>query len=220
MMTLKEVFSRVLETKTFADIKSLFNEVFGLSDAQLTGACHIPGLPDEEAPVELTQAAKMANPKYDEGGGYANNCQRCAPAYELLRRGFKVSALPNNADNTGTSKRQYMNGSECFIGAVIHGYRYDESLPIDKPALKRALNLLPNGARVAIFWVNPDASRGHVIVAEKANGQLNFLDPQSGKIGPHTLGEASRENGYYWYRTDNLELDEHFEWHEIVGEWQ
>lgn len=217
-ISLKEALQRVIKAKKLDDIKALFRDVFGLPEAKLQGIDGIHTLPDAEAPIAIAAAAHMANPNYAKGGGFTTNCQRCAPAYELLRRGVKVCALANNSDGTGTSKRQFMNGSECFIGATVKGFGYDEILPINKKALLRALNLLPNGARAGIFWVTPDGSSGHVIMCEKVEGELNFIDPQSGRIGSHVLGEASRENGYYWYRTDNAALDPDFEWDEIVGE--
>lgn len=128
-----------------------------------------------------------------------------------------VQASPDpRIRGAGTSKRLVMNGSECFKNAVIHGYHYDTNTPITRKKLIRDLNLLPNGARVGIFWVYPGARNGHVIVAEKQDGQLIFVDPQSGNIGNHVLGEATKENGYHWYRMDILEIDDDFEWQDIV----
>lgn len=217
MITIKETLSLVLKAKTLADIKSLFQDAFGLSEAQLMGAYHIIGLPDAEAPVELTEAAKMANPKFQEGGGYARNCQRCAPVFELLRRGIICQACPNpNNDRSGTEKRLRMNGSECFINAEIHGLDFDSNTPIHRQQLLRYLNLQPNGYRACVYWVTPDGRHAHIIVCEKIMGELKFADPQTGEVGTHVLGHASRENGYYWYRTDNLELNPDFEWEEVV----
>ncbi|MFG6375667.1 MAG: hypothetical protein K1W05_07015 [Desulfovibrio sp.] len=216
-ISLREALKRVKAARTLADIEALFMDAFGLSEAQILGAGKIEGLPDADAPVELAEAAKMANPNYDNGGGYAENCQRCAPAYELLRRGLKVMAQTNPYPNrSGTTKRFSMNGSECFIGAVIHGYRYDSAIPLERRNLIRALNLLPNGARASIFWANPDGLKGHVVVCEKVNGQLVFIDPQTGDIGNFVLGAAQKGRGYFWYRMDNLELNPHFEWDEVV----
>lgn len=217
MITLKEALTRVGEAKTLDDIKSLFKDAFGLLETQLMGAQKIPGLPDAEAPVELTEAAKMANPKYQKEAGYETNCQRCAFAFEALRRGIMVSAAPDpRVKGAGTSKRLFTKGSEGFIGAEIHGYHYGASTPITRQMLIRDLNLLPNGARVGIFWIYPGVRNGHVIVAEKQDGKIIFIDPQCGEWGDKVLGEATKENGYYWYRMDNLEIDETFEWEDVV----
>lgn len=214
---LQEALKRVRESRMLAYIKSLFMEAFGLSEAQIMGARGIPGLPDADAPIELTQAAKMANPNYENGGGYARNCQRCAPVFDLLRRGIVCQARPNPySDRSGTSKRLVMNGSECFIGAEIHGLDYDRDSPLKRRELLRSLHLLPNGFRASIYWVTPDGKHAHIIVCEKVDGSLKFIDPQTGDIGSRVLGGANLKNGYFWYRTDNLDLNPDFEWEEVV----
>lgn len=216
-ITLKQAIQSVLSAKTFSEVKNVFKDVFGLTEAQIMGRQQIPGLPEPEAPVELTQAAKMVNPKFNKGGGYARNCQRCAPVYDLLRRGILCQACSNPFnDRSGTSKRLSMNGSECYIGAEIHGLDYDRETPIRKKHLIRSLHLLPNGFRANIFWVTPDNKHAHIIVCEKVNGELKFIDPQTGDIGLNVLGEANLENGYYWYRVDELELNPDFEWEEVI----
>lgn len=216
LISLKEALRRVLEARTLADIESLFRDAFGLTEAQIKGARGIPGLPDVEAPVELTQAAQMANPNYDKGGGYETNCQRCVVAYELLRRGYIVFAKPNSNTSSRITHVVIRNGSECFENPIIHGRGYDTNIPIREKELLRSLNLLPNGARSSIFWITPDGTQGHVIVCEKNAGIPIFVDAQTGFVGRNALGEASRLNGYYWYRMDNLELNKNFPWGEVV----
>ena len=44
-----------------------------------------------------------------------------------------------------------------------------------------------------------------VIACEKVNGQLVFVDPQIGLIGPSALGNANSA-GYSWFRMDNLDI--------------
>lgn len=216
-ISLQEAIRRVREARTLADIEALFRDAFGLSEAQIKGARGIPGLPDAEAPIELTQAAKMANPNYDKGGGYTTNCQRCVVVYELLRRGYRVFACPGPVRGpNGTSKRRGMNGSECFKNPVIHGNGYNNESALTKKGLYDAINDLPDGARIVIFWAARSLSSGHAIVCEKVGDKPLFLDPQNGHIGDHVLGEANPGNGYYWYRTDNLELREDFEWNEVI----
>lgn len=215
-ITLKEAIRRVHEVKTLADIQTLFKDLFGLSDAQLMGAECIPGLPDPDAPVELTQAAKMANPDYGKGEGYARNCQKCAIAYILLRRGINVTSMPNPyPDRSGTSRRPTLNGSECFHNVKIYGRNHIGGL-LNKKDLLTSLYRLPNDAIVVVFWVQANRHGGHVICCEKVNGELKFIDPQSGFVGPEALGAATRENGYCWYRVDGCELNPDFEWEEVV----
>lgn len=61
------------------------------------------------APIDMTQAAAKANPRFAEGGQYMINCQRCVPTYELRRRGYNVVALPRPYAN-GTSRRGNLVG--------------------------------------------------------------------------------------------------------------
>lgn len=139
-------------------------------------------------------------------------------AYELLRRGYLVSAAANpHSFKSGTSRRRTFNGSECFQGAVIHGTGRDSAFPLSRDGLLKALRMLPNGARASVFWISRFANEGHIIVCEKVQGQIFFIDPQTGQIGNHTLKDANRSTGYFWYRTDNLFLDGGFEWDEIVS---
>ncbi len=62
-ISLREALKRVKAARTLADIEALFMDAFGLSEAQILGAGKIEGLPDADAPVELAEAAKMANPE-------------------------------------------------------------------------------------------------------------------------------------------------------------
>ncbi|MDE5833747.1 MAG: minor capsid protein, partial [Desulfovibrio sp.] len=162
------------------------------------------------------EAAKV-NPDYYTDEGYKRNCQRCVLAYERRRRGENVEAMPNPfADRSGTSKRKIMNGSEAFKNAKVYGKNHIGGKAISKKDLERSLNLLPNGARTTIFWVNPDLKSGHAIVCEKVAGNLVFIDPQTGARGKKVLRQCYESNGYSWYRMDNLEFDETFEWNEAT----
>ncbi|MCH5277482.1 MAG: minor capsid protein [Desulfovibrionaceae bacterium] len=169
------------------------------------------------APIKRTDALTHTNPDYRLGTSYQKNCQRCVPAYELRRRGYPVQALPQpNTQRNGTSKRQFMTGSECFKNVDVRG-RLGGKPKLTKADLLAELKTLPDGARAGIMWVWPGRTLdGHTIVCEKVGGALAFMDPQNGQIGNHTLGKAHRRYGYSWYRMDNLDLEDAFEWDEIV----
>lgn len=215
-ISLKEALRRVREAKTLADIEALFRAAFGDGCIDNEKIGNLKAV-KHGLSIPLAQAAKLANPKWTHGSRYEGNCQRCTPTFELLRRGYMGTAAPNTLPHAnGTSKHPFMNGSECFKDAKICGYHYDRNEPIGRETLLKELNLLPNGARVGIFWIDVGAKNGHSIVCEKVNGQLIFVDPQSGIIGRQVLRAATKENGYYWYRMDNLEINEDFEWDEIV----
>lgn len=165
----------------------------------------------------LDQEAAKVNPDYATDEGCKRNCQRCILAYERRRRGDNVEAMPNPyPDRSGTSKHPGMNGSEAFKSAKVYGQYHLGGKAINKKELERSLNLLPDGARAAIFWVNPDRKSGHVIVCEKVAGNLVYIDPQTGVRGKNVLMPCYEPNGYSWYRMDNLEFDEAFEWNEVT----
>lgn len=109
-----------------------------------------------------------------------------------------------------------MNGSEAFKNAKVYGLYHLGGKAINKKELERSLNLLPDGARAAIFWINQDIKSGHVIVCEKVAGNLVYIDPQTGVRGKNALRDCYEPNGYSWYRMDNLEFDEAFEWNEVM----
>lgn len=167
----------------------------------------------------LDREAAKVNPDYkkDEGCNCKRNCQRCALVYERRRRGENVEARPNPyLDRSGTTKRKNMNGSEAFKNAKVYGKNHLGGKAITKKELERSLNLLPDGARAAIFWINPDLESGHVIVCEKVGGNLIYIDPQTGSRGNNTLKACDPGIGYSWYRMDNLEFNGDFEWDEVM----
>lgn len=124
--------------------------------------------------------------------------------------------IENIIRSSGTSKRIGMVGFEACKNPKIHGRGNDRKFPIDRKILLNELLAMPDGARVCIYWLTADWICGHSIVCEKIDGQLLFVDPTKGEIGTHVLAEANPIYGYYWYRMDNLEINEDFELDEIV----
>lgn len=163
-------------------------------------------------PMDMREAAKGTNPKFGKEKGYDENCQRCVPTYELRRRGYPVEALPYT--EAGTSKRNILWGWEGFVNAKVLGGKGDS--PLYKHQLRKALQNMPDGARVGIYWYFKQGNSGHTIVCEKLDGKLYFIDPQDGAVSNATLGTANQW-GYVYYRMDNLPLDPSFEWDEIAA---
>lgn len=186
------------------------------------GGKNIMGMPPKNdaqpgTPESIIKNAQAVNPNYGTGKGYDTNCQRCFLAYELRRRGHDVEAMPNNEKiGSGTSKRAVFAGWECFKDAKVEGSLGETDVFFEESQLLEKLRSLPEGARGGIIWTWTDTTRSHIIACEKLGGQLIFVDPQSGRTGPNTLGAASTDYGYTFFRTDNLDLDKDFEWNEIV----
>lgn len=167
-------------------------------------------------PESILKNAEAVNPRFNEGGGYERNCQRCVSAYEMRRRGHNVEAMPNPYKNrSGTSARENFAGYECFKNPDVKGL-FGFKPFLDSVQLEKELQDLPEGARACILWAWSDKKRSHAIICEKISGRMIFADPQNGKTGPNVLGKASTEIGYSYFRMDNLEADENFEWEEII----
>ena len=80
------------------------------------------------------------NPHYNNGGGYAENCQTCVVAYELRRRGFDVEAL-NNYKGSMSEVLSY-NTSLAWVDRTT-GKNPDYIIPA-QPTIKQTFEYLKN----------------------------------------------------------------------------
>lgn len=167
-------------------------------------------------PIEYKKAAEKANPKFRTDREYQINCQRCVPVYELRRRGYPVTAMPKRNQYDGKTNA-CLYGYECFESPQVKGVWGKQPI-LNKADLLKELKELPDGARVGIIWAWPGKNTGgHTTVCEKVNGKLEFMDPQTGKIGDETLGKAHRSFGYSWYRMDDRNLNQHMDWTQVAS---
>lgn len=167
-------------------------------------------------PIEYKKAAEKANPKFRTDREYQINCQRCVPVYELRRRGYPVTAMPNRNQYDGKANA-CLYGYECFESPQVKGVWGKQPI-LNKADLLKDLKGLPDGARVGIIWAWPGKNTGgHTTVCEKVNGKLVFMDPQTGKIGDETLGKAHRNFGYSWYRMDDRNLNQYMDWTQVAS---
>ena len=151
--------------------------------------------------MNFTEADDMkGNPHYSDpdaqAQGYWENCQTCTVGYELRRRGFPVEAMPNKnwdilkfySDNTMTQDDRFLNP--------------DGSRPIKKRPLqlsdtiKAKTGFIEDNTKEAgryelyFEWKTRkgETPSAHVIVVERQkDGNLLWLDPQSGKHGSSTV---------------------------------
>jgi len=146
---------------------------------------------EQGKPMEIESAAKIANVNFQNAAGYNDNCQRSIIAYELQRRGYRVTAMPapSNRENDPVK-----NGLECFIGNKAHK-------AADKNDFLREMRRYKN-ARFAISqkWLGREDRPGHTYIAEVFNGKLRIVDPQTGndkserwldRVGLNEKGEFS-----------------------------
>lgn len=111
---------------------------------------------------------------------YHVNCQRCAPAYELRRRGYNVTALPNDAKFT--DKETYDVPAKMWL---------NEDGSISKPEMLKARKnrvvtkeldkRMKVGERGTLDWSWTHVTSGHIINVEKTKEGLLFVDAQGGR---------------------------------------
>lgn len=148
--------------------------------------------------IAIEEAVTGANPNYHKAYEYKINCQRCVQAYELRRRGYDVIALPKPAQNNLISW-----GHECFSDASQNPYTLRQS----KQQLMEMFKMADEGARYSIYvqWKGRNAG-AHVFIAEKVNGKIRLLDPQTGKVGVNDYLLQARPNTFGWFRLDDKQL--------------
>ncbi len=125
----------------------------------------------------LEDALSKTNPSYygvyDEK--YRINCQRCSFTYELLRRGYDVTAKPNE-DNFGANRK--WTSQMCWKEQYnITGATYKSA----KKQIDDIVTKAGDGARfcLGIQW---KGASGHCFIAENVKGQVRYLDAQSNNL--------------------------------------
>ena len=151
-------------------------------------------------PASIDNAVVLANPKWKTDRKYQINCQRCVQAYEFLRRGYPVEALPR------PHKRDNITwGNECFIDFQIVANKKADTLfdwrLTDKDIFDR-LSKAPEGSRHVIYcqWKRGGA---HVFIAEVENGVVRYVDPQSGEKDCSAHFGKARNGKFGIFRIDD-----------------
>ncbi|MBR1823466.1 MAG: hypothetical protein IJ779_04450 [Ruminococcus sp.] len=150
-------------------LKAKITNSLAIDDYKEVSEEYLNSLPRYTEPLSIKESLMLTNPTNDE-----YNCQRCVPAYEMLRRGYKVHATlaPKNwlDDNIG-----FGDFKKIFIGSEWHQTNGSGIEDIEK-----FLTNAGNNARVEISFMTTDGS--HLIVAENDNGLIKFVDPQKNRI--------------------------------------
>jgi SPP1 gp7 family putative phage head morphogenesis protein len=147
---------------------------------------------------DISDALKGTNPNYSLGGQYKVNCQRCVQAYEFRRRGFDVEALPKPKIGNTIDW-----GNECFVNA--NGVKPPFRLHQSENSVKNELANAPDGARYIIYtaWKSHSA---HVFIAEKENGIIKYVDPQTGDADVKDYFSNGRHGMFGFLRIDDKDL--------------
>ena len=150
--------------------------------------------------MSIGDALSDANPNYDEGEEWQVNCQRCVPTYEMRRRGYDVSAMPcvEDMDHLALDPFDVWENPE-----IISCADDDQNVILDE------MSQWEDGARaqVVVTWAGGEG--GHTFIAEKVNGEIRFVDPQTGDIECSEYFDEIEPGTTQFCRIDNLQPSEH-----------
>lgn len=142
------------------------------------------------------------NPKYNkipllydkESRKYNENCANCVTAYEMRRRGYKVTA----GAYINKLKRE---PEKAWKNPIV--------IEVNKEPRKEMEDFLKeNGSksRIQIKGTWNNLRRGHTFVAELRKEEIVFLDPQTGVIYNENILDTMNTISYW--RIDNLEISD------------
>ena len=149
--------------------------------------------------TNITDAVN-ANPNFSKNSAYKNNCQRCVQTYELRRRGYNVIAKPQMGKGDSVCW-----GSELFVPkgtkpSSVYTFKQTEK------NIKEELYSAPDGARYSIYVAWKNSNYAHVFIAEKKNGIIHFVDPQSGNTNVESYFQLGKARSFGFYRLDDKEI--------------
>lgn len=167
-------------------------------------------------PESIASAMRNANPHYSrEYSEYSENCQRAVVAYELRRRGYKVSAQPTyKGDKVGEIAyvdrkngiyksrwtRAFSNAKTEYVGA---GTGQKMIAKVDGKMAEYG-----NGSRAVlqVMWRNGGA---HVFNLERQNGKTLYIDAQRNKrYTAAEIQKRAKPGSVNIVRTDNLRISD------------
>lgn len=143
-----------------------------------------------------TNILSGVNPHYSSGDErFKSNCTNCVSAYEMRKRGYNVTAKPSTG-NHYLSKHPESAWIDPDVKHTVGRGLAD---------ILEAAKSWPDGARaeVAVTWEYRNS--GHVFVAEKENGEIQFYDVQSGKKTSEETFNMVQDGKTKFWRIDNLE---------------
>lgn len=164
------------------------------------------------------------NPHFDPDDifpDYQENCQRCVVAFELICRGYLVSAKGNPDGDFNTTQfwdKMWENAVDCGGGRNFRrdfmkntkrdpvGSRYCLFVTWNKEKKKNQADEAPDEfGESELNEVN-----SHVFSAVKTEDGIKFLDPQNDEADANAyLDDAAWRRGNNWFcRIDNLEVSE------------
>lgn len=145
----------------------------------------------------------VTNPNYTTAPQWQNNCQRCVPTLEMIRRGNDVTARPSTYGSDHLSYHPFdvwenANVIQCKNSGIED--------------IKQTMNSWGDGARaqVVVYWNSPHGG-GHTFIAEQRDGKTIFSDPQTGRMDVSKYFSRVVPNTTKFCRIDNLNFSKHID---------
>ena len=157
-------------------------------------------------PFSIEDAIKGTNPRYERGvEAYDSNCARCVQNFELRRRGYDVTA---NAYRNDLSQVQYNYIGSTWKdlegkGAML-SKKYVANAKVRDTLIRDITGQNPEGARGFLQMGWKGRKVGHVINWEIKDGEVNFIDAQSGNIWDAGYRAWRQMSTPRWVRIDHL----------------
>ena len=149
---------------------------------------------------------RAANPNYATGERrWTMNCQRTAPAYEMRRRGYDVTAKPL-PDHYETDPPLAAAGGcfEAFENAEV----IRVPLGNGRKQIEEQMAKWGDGARAMIRIRNLGNGFGHAFCCEQISGKTVYVDPQSGLNNVSSLLTNVAGGSTMFARVDHLKPSE------------
>lgn len=155
-------------------------------------------------PRTMQQALNDVNPNYNKGKEYKINCQRCAPTYEMQRRGYDVEALPYITKGKDKYASQWQH--------TFKNQKWDGNLGNRNAVVKKNIENKMKGYgdnSRAIVYVEWKSGSAHVFNVEQIKGKTQAVDAQVGtKINLFDYLKDSKPSRTMISRVDNLDINE------------
>ena len=128
----------------------------------------------KEGGFSIDDSLAKCNPGFSmESSNWSENCQRCVPTYEMLRRGYDVTARDSIREEDHIAGYSDLPWEHPDI-------HYCVAHPVSE--ITDTMKKWGNGARAQIRVRRKNKHSGHTFVAENINGEIVFVDPQTGEV--------------------------------------
>ena len=187
-------YYKELDKKRRAERKKAKDKRKAAIEAQEGNPEHMPEVGYKHQPGKIAGADKGERMTFDEADnghcnpyystqpnapiGYRTNCQTCVAVYVARRNGYDVRALPNlnneaiyDLSRNTTLAYRDANGNHPTMVGKPYGAKTEIWLK----------NTMRDGDIYAIRGTWKGKNVGHIITAEKVNGEIKFYDPQVNK---------------------------------------